>query len=110
MFRLYFNYNGWQKTERNFSYTKKDGEYDFTLRFYAIERLVQTMQYIANKYHIYYFMVIENVYDCDNIITVTRSEEDYNEFLLHYNDSKVNYEDLSCVELKKLILERPRNN
>lgn len=106
MFKLYFNYNGWQKAPGNYSYTKKDGTYDFTLRFYKLDQLVQTMQYIVNKYHIYYFLVIENAYDQDNILTAIRDEEQYNEFILHYNDSKVNYEDLSCVELKRLILEK----
>lgn len=100
MFKLYFNMNGWEKVN-SFQYNE-----DLTLRFYAMDHLVQTMKMIANKYKRYYFMIIENVYDCDNVLAVTRSEEDFNEFILHYNDSKVNYEDLSCIELKRLILEK----
>lgn len=106
MFKLYFNYNGWHKTKYDFSYEKENGEYDFTLRFYMLDQLVETMKYIANKHHIYYFMIVERIENTDIRTTTLRSEEDFNEFILHYNDSKVNYEDLSCIELKRLILEK----
>lgn len=100
MFKLYFNMNGWEKVN-TFVYDK-----EFTLRFYAMDQLVETMKMIASRYKRYYFMIIENAYDYDDIIATTRSEEDFNEFILHYNESKVNYEDLSCIELKRLILEK----
>ena len=46
----------------------RKGEKDITLRFFNELQAVQMMETIANKYQRYYFMLIENVYDFDDII------------------------------------------
>ena len=104
MFKLYINLNGWENIN-NFHYDK-----DMTLRFYALDQLVETMKIIAHKYKRYYFMIIENNFEYDDCIACIRSEEEFNEFILHYNDSKVDYEDLSVMELKRLILRGKEND
>lgn len=107
MFKLYFNYNGW---ENKGMYGKK-GEKDIELRFFNELQAVQTMKAIANKYHRYYFMLIENVYDCDDIKGVVRSEKEMNEYINNFYTrlaeyKNVKYEDMSCIELKRLILQK----
>lgn len=105
MFKLYFNYNGW---ENEGMYGKK-GEKDITLRFFDELQAVQAMEAIANKYHRYYFMLIENVYDFDDTKGVVRSEKEMYEYIKDFYTrlaeyKNVSYEDLSCVDLKRLIL------
>lgn len=105
MFKLYFNYNGW---ENKGMYGRK-GEKDLTLRFFNELQAVQMMETIANKYKRYYFMLIENVYDFDDIKGVIRSKKEMYEYIQDFyirlaEYKNVSYEDLSCVELKRLIL------
>lgn len=107
MFKLYFNYNGW---ENKGIYGKK-GEKDITLRFFNELQAVQTMEAIANKYHRYYFMLIENVYDFDDIKGVVRSEKEMYEYIKDFytrlaEHNNVSYEDMSCLELKDYITRR----
>ena len=107
MFKLYFNYNGW---ENKGMYGEK-GEKDITLRFFNELQAVQTMKAIADKYHRYYFRLIENVYDFDDIKGDIRSEEEMNEYIQDFNNrlaehNNVNYEDMSCLELKDEITRR----
>lgn len=107
MFKLYFNYNGW---ENKGMYGKK-GEKEIELRFFDELQAVQTMEALANKYHKYYFMLIENVYDFDDIKGCIRNEKEMYEYikdfytrLAEYNN--VVYEDKTCLELKDEITKR----
>lgn len=90
MFKLYFNYNGWEKV--GFYYTEND--------------VIKDMQRIAKNYKRYYFMVIERLNNCDNIITSTRTEEEYLDYIEEVNQkyNKKQIDDMSAVELKRLIL------
>lgn len=90
MFKLYFNYNGWEKV--GLYYNEND--------------VIKDMKIISNKYKRYYFMVIERIQNCDSVITSTRSEEEFNNYIEEVNQKyNKHIEDISCVELKRLILK-----
>lgn len=103
MFKLYFNFNGWERVGE-FGFKDEKGKYDTTLRFYSEGQVIEMIKYIAKKYNRYYFMIVENVYDTDDIVACIRNEEDFNEYIQSYNTRKIDYEDMSCVDLKRLIL------
>ena len=92
MFKLYFNYNGWEKV--GIYYNEKD--------------VIKDMKIITNKYKRYYFMVIERIDNCDSIITATRTEEDLNEYIAEVNDryNRKQIDDMSCLELKDYITRK----
>lgn len=93
MFKLYINAAGWQKVRTP---------------FYNEQEVAQTMTQLVNKFHTYYFMIIERIDNTDDIKAITRSEEEYIEYL---NEVKERYnpkpiDDMSCVDLKKYILDK----
>ena len=74
-------------------------------RFFNEEQVIQTMVDIANKYHTYSFDIIEVLDNQPYLYAKTRSEEEFQELLSTYRVTK-DIPDLSCIELKRLILER----
>lgn len=107
MFKLYFNYNGW---ESKGTYGEI-GEKDITLRFFDEFQAVQMMEAIAHKYKRYYFMLIENVYNFDDIKGIVRSEKEMYEYIKGFYIrlaafNNVSYENLSCLELKDYITKK----
>jgi hypothetical protein len=93
MFKLYINIAGWQKIK---------------IPFYTEQEVVQAMINCKNKYNNFYFMVIERLDNTDDVKVVTRSEEDFNNYIQEVQEKYSNRveDNLSAVELKRLILER----
>lgn len=92
MFKLYINIAGWQKIR---------------IPFFTEQEVVQAMMSCKNKYNNFYFMVIERLDNIDDVKVVTRSEEDFNNYIQEVQDKYSNRVDdnLSAVELKRLILK-----
>ena len=105
MFKLYFNYNGWEK--KGVYGDIKDTS--LTLRFFNELQAVQMMKAIADKYHRYYFMLVERLGETDDIKGCIRSEEEMNEYIQEFYERKAKFEnpvieDMSCIDLKREIL------
>lgn len=94
MFKLYINIGRWVKVNK--------------VPFYTEEEVVQTMISCKNRYNNFYYMIVERIEDTDDVKVVTRSEEDFNNYIQGVQDKYSHRIDdnLSAVELKRLILER----
>lgn len=73
-------------------------------RFYEQSDLINTMNLYSLKYNCYLFNIIEVLDNTPYLYKTIRSEEELKECT---NDFKIfnDIEDLSCVELKRLILK-----
>lgn len=70
------------------------------------KKVVNTMIDFSNKFNHYYFMIIERENGTDKNIEVTRSEEDFKQYLQNFKSTIQPLEDMSCVDLKKYILTK----
>lgn len=92
MYKLYINIGRWIKVNK--------------VPFYTEEEVVQVMMSCKNKYNNFYYMIVERIEDTDVNFTITRNEEDFNNYIQGVQDKYSNRIDdnLSAVELKRLIL------
>lgn len=95
MYILYANIAGWSKID--WSWDKKD--------------IVDKMIGYSDKKKQYYFMVVDDGDKVRPPVTDTiRSEEEFKEYLKAYKAQLLKEEeDMSCVELKRYILDKQKN-
>lgn len=89
MYRLYINSEGW----KILNVCKNEEE--------IINDLIE--DHNKNKHN--YFMIIKCFNNTDEIVTITRSEEDIIEYLKQYKERK-RLNDIPILELKRYIINR----
>lgn len=90
MFKLYGNVAGWKK-----------------LDIATDERqIVSTMIDYSNKFNFYDYMIIQREQETDTIYKRIRSQEEFSSYLVEYQHRIKPLEDMSCVSLKKYILDK----
>lgn len=89
MYRLYINTEGW----KILNICKNEEE--------IINNLIE--EHNKNKHN--YFMIIKRFNDTDEIVTVTRSEEDIVEYLKEFKERK-RLNNIPILELKRYIINR----
>ena len=90
MYKLYGNVAGWKK-----------------LDIATDERqIVSTMIDYSNKFNFYDYMIIQREQETDMIYKRIRSQEEFSSYLVEYQHRIKPLEDMSCVSLKKYILDK----
>lgn len=91
MFKLYGNVAGWKKID-----------------IATDERqIISTMIDFSNKYNFYDYMIIQREQETDMIYKRIRNQEEFNSYLVEYKHRTLKpLEDMSCVDLKRLILNK----
>ncbi len=91
MFKLYGNVAGWKKI-------------DIAL---DERQIVGTMIDFSNKYNFYDYMIIQREQETDMIYKRIRNQEEFSSYLVEYKHRTLKpLEDMSCVDLKRLILNK----
>ena len=68
--------------------------------------IVDTMQICHDKFKLFDFMIILRQDNTDMIYKRTRSEEEYQEYMYEFKSRIKPLDDMSCMELKKYILNK----
>lgn len=91
MFKLYGNVAGWKKID-----------------IATDERqIISTMIDFSNKYNFYDYMIIQREQETDIIYKRIRNQEEFSSYLVEYKHRTLKpLEDMSCVDLKRLILNK----
>lgn len=90
MFKLYGNVAGWKKID-----------------IATDERqIVSTMIDFSNKFNFYDYMIIQREQETDMIYKRIRNQEEFSSYMVEYKHRIKPLEDMSCVNLKKYILDK----
>lgn len=90
MFKLYGNVAGWKKID-----------------IATDERqIVSTMIDYSNKFNFYDYMIIQREQETDMIYKRIRNQEEFSAYMVEYKHRIKPLEDMSCVSLKKYILDK----
>lgn len=91
MFKLYGNVAGWKKID-----------------IATDERqIISTMIDYSNKFNFYDYMIIQREQETDMIYKRIRNQEEFSSYLVEYKHRTLKpLEDMSCVDLKRLILNK----
>lgn len=91
MYKLYGNVAGWKKID-----------------IATDERqIIDTMIDFSNKFNFYDYMIIQREQETDMIYKRIRNQEEFSSYLVEYKHRTLKpLEDMSCVSLKKYILDK----
>lgn len=81
------------------------GNKSYIGRYFNEKELIEQMIDIVNKYHIYNFDIYEVLDNQSYHYRRILSKEDFEQLLYEYNTTK-DIQDMSAIELKRLILKR----
>lgn len=90
MYKLYGNVAGWKKI--SIAVDKQD--------------IIKDMQDFSKAFNFYDFMIIKREHDTDTIDLRLYNQEQYMAYMEMVESEKKPLEDMSCVDLKKYILDR----
>lgn len=90
MYKLYANVAGWEKI--SIAVDKQD--------------IIKDMKDFSKKFNFYDFMIIKREHDTDTIELRIYNQEQYMAYMELLESEKQPLEDMSCVDLKRYILNK----